>query len=104
MDINCKKSIIDSLYEKYRDDLGMWSVHLDDMSSEELPFDIEDWMYDYAMKKQKDNIINECDMVVSINDEACKVREVTSVDGEFAELDGFIVAHIGTLRKVKKGS
>ena len=65
MDINCKKSIIDSLYEKYKDDFGMWSVHLDDMSSEELPFEIEDWMYDYAMEKQKENVICEGDFVVT---------------------------------------
>ena len=65
MDTNYKKSRIDELYVEYADYLGMWTKHLDDMSSSELPFEIEDWMYDYAMEKQKQNVINEGDLVVT---------------------------------------
>jgi len=65
MDTNYKKSRIDELYVEYADDFGMWTKHLDDMSSSELPFEIEDWMYDYAIEKQMENVINEGDLVVT---------------------------------------
>lgn len=65
MNYNYEKQKINDLYEKYKDDFGMWTKHLDDMSYEELPFEIEDWMYDYAMEKQKQNVINEGDLVVT---------------------------------------
>lgn len=40
--------VIKELYEQ--NNVGdIWSVHLDDV---ELPFEVEDWMYTYAMSLQ----------------------------------------------------
>lgn len=43
-----KAEVIKELYEQNNFD-GIWSVHLDDV---ELPFEVEDWMYAYAMSLQ----------------------------------------------------
>jgi len=43
--------VIKELYEQNNVD-GEWSVHLDDLTKEEFPFEVEDWMYIYAMSLQ----------------------------------------------------
>lgn len=101
MNTNYKKLRIDELYVEYADDFGMWTKHLDDMSSSELPFEIEDWMYDYAMEKQKENFINEGDLVLIKDIVNREIYTVTSIDGIYAELNGYYPIEIGKLQKVK---
>ena len=47
----CAQEVIKELYEQNNID-GLWSVHLDDLTKEELEFEVEDWMYIYAMSLQ----------------------------------------------------
>jgi len=51
----CAQEVIKELYEQNNID-GIWSVHLDDL---ELPFEVEDWMYTYAISLQPKGYIVE---------------------------------------------
>lgn len=56
------QEVIKELYEQNNVD-GLWSVHLDDLNEEQFPFEIQDWMYSYALSLQPKQItIENCEV------------------------------------------